>query len=98
MTAFVKDYQMPAVEQGLADYISVRGRRRIILRGGNRGVAADVSDLLRLSYGDLKCVRLGWCAWFDVFVHQACCFGGLNRHGEPVFVVVERCWLGHFLI
>ena len=39
-SAVVKDYQIPAVEQGLADYISVRGRRRIILRGGNRGVVA----------------------------------------------------------
>jgi len=40
MTGFVKDYQMPAVEQGLADYISIWGRRQIILRGGNRGVVA----------------------------------------------------------
>ena len=45
---------MPAVEQGLADYISIWGRRRIILRGGNRGVvAADVGQF-SLSYGDLK--------------------------------------------
>ena len=40
MTAFVKDYQMPAIEKGLADQISVWGRRQIILRGGNRGVVA----------------------------------------------------------
>ncbi len=39
-TAIVKDYQMPAREQELADYISVWGRRQIILRGGNRGVVA----------------------------------------------------------
>jgi hypothetical protein len=38
----VKDYQMPAVEWGPADSISDCGRRRIILRGGNRGVASDV--------------------------------------------------------
>jgi len=38
MSAFVKDYQMPAGEERLADYISVGGRLRIILRGGNRGV------------------------------------------------------------
>jgi hypothetical protein len=44
MSAFVKDYQMPAVEQRLTDHISVWGRRRIILRGGNRGVAAVVVD------------------------------------------------------
>ena len=37
MTAVVKDYQMPAGEERLADYISVGGRRQIILRGGNRG-------------------------------------------------------------
>jgi hypothetical protein len=29
--ALVKDYQMPANEQGLADHISIWGRRRIIL-------------------------------------------------------------------
>ena len=40
MAACVKDYQMPAIEQGLADYLSVWGRRQIILRGGNRGVVA----------------------------------------------------------
>jgi len=34
-SAPVKDYQMPAVEQGLADYISVRGRRRIILNNSD---------------------------------------------------------------
>jgi len=33
---------MPADEQRLADYISVWGRRRIILRGGNREVVAAV--------------------------------------------------------
>jgi hypothetical protein len=31
---------MPAREQELADYISIWGRRQIILRGGNRGVVA----------------------------------------------------------
>ena len=40
MTAVVRDYQMPANEQRLADWISVWGRRQIILRGGNRGVVA----------------------------------------------------------
>jgi len=38
MTATVKDYQMPAGEERLTDYISAGGRCRIILRGGNRGV------------------------------------------------------------
>jgi len=38
--ASVKDYQMPAGEERLAEYIGVGGRRRIILRGGNRGVVA----------------------------------------------------------
>jgi len=54
MAAFVKDYQMPAGEQRLTDYISVGGRRRIILRGGNRGVAAAAVDECRVSYGDLN--------------------------------------------
>ena len=40
MSAIVKDYQMPAIELGLADYLGVWGRRQIILRGGNRGVVA----------------------------------------------------------
>ena len=31
-SAVVKDYQMPAIEKGLADQISVWGRRQIILR------------------------------------------------------------------
>jgi hypothetical protein len=53
-SAPVKDYQMPANEQGLADHISIWGRRRIILRGGNRGVAAAAVDECRVSYGDLK--------------------------------------------
>jgi hypothetical protein len=44
MTAVVKDYQMPADEQGLADCIIVWGRRQIILRGGNRGVEAAVAE------------------------------------------------------
>jgi hypothetical protein len=43
VSASVKDYQMPAIELGLADYLGVWGRRQIILRGGNRGVAADES-------------------------------------------------------
>ncbi len=38
MSAIVKDYQMPANEQGLTDYINAWGRRQIILRGGKRGV------------------------------------------------------------
>jgi hypothetical protein len=38
ISSFVKDYQMPTGEERLADYISVGGRRQIILRGGNRGV------------------------------------------------------------
>jgi hypothetical protein len=53
-SASVKDYQMPAREQRLADHISVWGRRRIILRGGNRGVAAAAVDKYRVSYGDLR--------------------------------------------
>ena len=40
ISAPVKDYQMPAIELGLADYFGVWGRRQIILRGGNRGVVA----------------------------------------------------------
>ena len=89
---------MPAGAEGPADRDSVRGRRRIILRGGNRGVAAVVSGLFRLSYGDLKCVRLGWPACFDGLVHQACWFGRLHRYREAVFVVAECCCLSHFLI
>ena len=54
MPASVKDYQMPAIELGLADYLGVWGRRQIILRGGNRGVEADVAGPFPLSYGDLK--------------------------------------------
>ena len=45
---------MPAHEQRLADHISVWGRRQIILRGGNRGVEADVAGSFPLSYGDSK--------------------------------------------
>jgi hypothetical protein len=45
---------MPAGEHELADYISVWGRRRIILRGGNRGVAAEESGQYPRSYGDLR--------------------------------------------
>ncbi|MFT5770484.1 MAG: hypothetical protein ACI9H8_002473, partial [Lysobacterales bacterium] len=41
ISASVKDYQIPASEQRLADYLGVWGRRQIILRGGNRGVEAD---------------------------------------------------------
>jgi hypothetical protein len=40
MTADVKDYSTPAIEQGLAACTDVQGRRWIILRGGNRGVVA----------------------------------------------------------
>ena len=57
-TPFVKDYQMPAIELGLADYLGVWGRRQIILRGGNRGVEADVAGSFALSYGDLKSICL----------------------------------------
>ena len=49
---------MPAYEQRLADNLSVGGRRRIILRGGNRGVEADVAGSFPLSYGDLKSICL----------------------------------------
>ena len=42
---------MPANKQRLADYHSVWGRRRIILRGGNRGVDAAVIGLLPLLWG-----------------------------------------------
>jgi hypothetical protein len=58
MPAPVKDYQMPADQQGLADCIIVWGRRQIILRGGNRGVVAQDSVLLPC-YGDCK-LALGW--------------------------------------
>ena len=43
---------------GLADYLGVWGRRQIILRGGNRGVEADVAGSFALSYGDLKSICL----------------------------------------
>ena len=58
MAASVKDYQMPAIELGLADYLGVWGRRQIILRGGNRGVEADVAGSFPLSYGDSKSICL----------------------------------------
>jgi hypothetical protein len=45
---------MPAIEQGLAAWTDVQGRRWIILRGGNRGVVAAAVESCRLSYGDLK--------------------------------------------
>ena len=54
MADSVKDYQMPANEERPADWTSVWGRRRIILRGGNRGVEADSAGSFPLSYGDLK--------------------------------------------
>jgi len=60
---------MPANEQGLADHISIWGRRRIILRGGNRGVVAGVVDECRVSYGDLR----------------SGCFGGLWGFEERLF-------------
>ena len=49
---------MPAIELGFADYLGVWGRRQIILRGGNRGVEADVAESFPLSYGDLKSICL----------------------------------------
>jgi len=49
---------MPAIELRLADYLGVCGRRQIILRGGNRGVEADVAGPFALSYGDLKSICL----------------------------------------
>ena len=49
---------MPAIELGLADYLGVWGRRQIILRGGNRGVEADIAGSFALSYGDLKSICL----------------------------------------
>ena len=58
MTASVKDYQMPASEQRLADYLGVWGRCQIILRGGNRGVEAHGVELFYVSYGDLKSLCL----------------------------------------
>jgi len=58
MAACVKDYQMPAIELGLADYLSVWGRRQIILRGGNRGVVAVALGNRRMSYGDLRSICL----------------------------------------
>ena len=44
-SGFVKDYSMPAIEQGLAAWTDVQGRRWIILRGGNRGVEAAAVEL-----------------------------------------------------
>jgi hypothetical protein len=67
----VKDYQMPANKQRLADYHSVWGRRRIILRGGNRGVEADVAGWFSLSYGDLKSLCLIYSDRNDDSVSQA---------------------------
>ena len=58
MAAPVKDYQMPDSEQRLADYLGVWGRRQIILRGGNRGVEANVAGSFPLGYGDLKSLCL----------------------------------------
>ena len=49
---------MPAIGLGPADYLGVWGRRQIILRGGNRGVEADVAGPFALSYGDLKSICL----------------------------------------
>jgi hypothetical protein len=71
MSAIVKDYQMPADEQGLADCIIAWGRRRIILRGGNRGVEADVAGWFQLSYGDLKSICLSSSGGGSGFVSQA---------------------------
>jgi hypothetical protein len=39
-SVIVKDYSMPAIEQASAVWLGAQGRRRIILRGGNRGVVA----------------------------------------------------------
>jgi len=72
MTAIVKDYQMPADEQGLADCIIVWGRRQIILRGGNRGVEADVVERFSLSYGDLKSRSWGSASDCDCQARPAC--------------------------
>jgi len=71
-TAPVKDYQMPANEQGLADCIIVWGRRQIILRGGNRGVEAAVVGWFQLSYGDLKSNCSGCSPDSDDYVRQVC--------------------------
>ena len=71
MTAAVKDYQMPANEQRLADWISVWGRLQIILRGGNRGVEADGAGSFPLSYGDLKSICLPCSDRNDDSVSQA---------------------------
>jgi len=71
MSAIVKDYQMPAIELGLADYLGVWGRRQIILRGGNRGVEADVAGSFPLSYGDLKSICLICSGRGDVCVSPA---------------------------
>jgi hypothetical protein len=62
---------MPANKQRLADYHSVWGRRRIILRGGNRGVEADVAGWFSLSYGDLKSLCLIYSDRNDDSVSQA---------------------------
>jgi hypothetical protein len=68
MTAVVKDYQMPAGEQDLADCIIAWGRRQIILRGGNRGVEADVAGWFQLSYGDSKSSYSGCSPHGDGYV------------------------------
>ncbi len=62
---------MPADEQGLVDCIIVWGRRQIILRGGNRGVEADVAEWFQLSYGDLNSMCLGSSGGGNGYVSQA---------------------------
>ena len=62
---------MPTDEQDLVDCIIVWGRRQIILRGGNRGVEADVAESFPLSYGDLKNICLIGSGRGDVCVSPA---------------------------
>ena len=62
---------MPAGEERLADYISVGGRLRIILRGGNRGVVAGVVDECRVSYGDLRSGCFGGSPLGEDYVSSA---------------------------
>jgi len=49
MTAIVKDYQMPASEQRLADYLGVWGRRQIILNWPLAAISSIEISTIRIS-------------------------------------------------
>ena len=88
---------MPAIELGLADYLSVWGRRRIILRGGNRGVEADGAGLFPLSYGDLKSICLLCSDRNEGSVSQVSRFGRLPRGHQAFLMMAEGYRVGDFL-